>query len=303
MERYFEEIKNGYIGGAIIFCGDCSRRILRGAVKEKKEGGEKMNEGLEVERDTTSFGKLFEALSKAQAEFPKIQKTAVNPFFNSKYAPLENIIEAVTPALSKHGLSVIQIPILNTAVGAVVQTIIGHASGESISGTMSLVPTKHDPQGMGSAYTYARRYSLAMMLNVAAEDDDDANTASQQTTAKPEVQQPQSKSAKNGVTKCDESKVITGIAGITSTNGVNKKTNKKYTLHKILGEGNIAYQTFDEQLKTLAKSAQEAGLKCEIAYTIGKYGNSITAIQILEPTPIPVVVTKEEDIPNEELPF
>lgn len=142
--------------------------------------------------DDRRCGKLFEALSKAQAEFKQVHKTNTNPYFKSKYAPLENIIEAVVPALSKYGLSVVQIP-ENDGGRATIKTVIGHSSGDQISGTMSMTPTKNDPQGMGSAYTYARRYSLAMMLNVAAEEDDDANAASVEQKKKPATSYPAEK--------------------------------------------------------------------------------------------------------------
>ena len=122
-----------------------------------------------------NIGPVYTALAKAQAEFSPIEKNCVNPYFKKKYADLSEIRRATTPALSKYGLAVIQIiePDNNFII---VKTVIGHESG-SISSTIKLAPTKQDAQGFGSACTYARRYSLAAILNVAADDDDDAQEA------------------------------------------------------------------------------------------------------------------------------
>jgi hypothetical protein len=66
-----------------------------------------------------------------------------------------------------------------------VETVLMHESGEWIKGTISLIPKADDPQSVGSALTYARRYSLSAILGVASEEDDDANAATQPTTDKP----------------------------------------------------------------------------------------------------------------------
>ena len=120
---------------------------------------------------------LFSALAKARAEFDEVKKTEENPFFRSKYADLSNVIAATAPALSKHGLAIIQLP-SDVANGTVcVETILGHSSGQWISEQIIMPLSKNDAQGVGSATTYARRYSLQSMLNVAAEQDDDGSAA------------------------------------------------------------------------------------------------------------------------------
>lgn len=124
-----------------------------------------------------SIMKLAEALSKAQGEFGHVKKDSLNPFFKSKYADLASILEAVRPALAKHGLSHVQLAGANAEGDAVVSTYLLHSSGEFISGELSLPVTKADAQGFGSALTYARRYGLQAILGVAAEDDDDGNGA------------------------------------------------------------------------------------------------------------------------------
>ena len=132
---------------------------------------------------------IYTALAKAQAEFPTVKKSANNPFFKSKYASLENILEVVLPILHKNDLYIIQSPISEgERIG--VKTKICHIDGECIEDGFTMQLAKNDPQGAGSAITYARRYALVAMLGLNVEDDDDGNTASgkreQPTNGKPD---------------------------------------------------------------------------------------------------------------------
>jgi hypothetical protein len=106
----------------------------------------------------------------------------VNPHFKSKYADLAGIRDTVTPALAKHGLSIVQgTDTLDS--GIVVVTRLLHKSGQWIE---SRFPIAYDkPQTMGSAYTYARRYSLSAICAISADEDDDANAANDRTVASP----------------------------------------------------------------------------------------------------------------------
>ena len=123
-----------------------------------------------------SIASLAAALAKAQGEMENASKNSQNPHFRSKYADLAEIINTVRPVLAKHGLSVTQFPSFDGTL-AHVETIIAHESGEWMSGVTSSPVQKADPQGIGSATTYLRRYSLAAVCNLAQEDDD-ANAAS-----------------------------------------------------------------------------------------------------------------------------
>lgn len=125
-----------------------------------------------------ALGSLAKALAAAQAEIKDAAKDATNPHFKNKYATLSSIRSAVTPALSKNGLSVVQLNEPHGVDGVCVVTLLMHESGEWIRSRLYVPVTKKDPQGFGSALTYARRYALAAMCNVAADDDDDAETAS-----------------------------------------------------------------------------------------------------------------------------
>lgn len=112
------------------------------------------------------------ALVKAQKAFGPALKTSTNPAFRSKYAKLENCIEAVIDALNDNGIMLMQ-QTRACEDGVIVETTFIHESGEMLSGGVLHVPAaKHDPQGYGSALTYARRYSLQAACGIAPEDDD-----------------------------------------------------------------------------------------------------------------------------------
>jgi ERF superfamily protein len=109
----------------------------------------------------------------AQKAMPGLQKTGINPHFGNKYVPLEQLIEKVLPVLNEHGFALVQLPTVLDGHPAL-ETRLVHYGGETISATMLLLCAKDDPQGQGSAITYARRYSLMSLLGLSADQDDDA---------------------------------------------------------------------------------------------------------------------------------
>ena len=121
----------------------------------------------------TPIGKqIAAAFVKAQSQFGKALKTSVNPHFKSKYADLSACIDAVVGALNDHGIGLMQ-RTYECQDGVMVETIFIHESGEVMECGMLHVPAaKQDPQGYGSALTYARRYSLLAATGLAPEDDD-----------------------------------------------------------------------------------------------------------------------------------
>lgn len=119
---------------------------------------------------------LWTALAKAQAEMKNAPLNCVNPHFKSKYADLASIRDAVIPTLAKHGLSVTQTTHYEDG-NLVLHTTLWGPDGHSIESAYPLPVDK--PQVMGSAITYARRYTLAALVGIAAEEDDDANAAQQ----------------------------------------------------------------------------------------------------------------------------
>jgi len=124
-----------------------------------------------------SIAKLAEALSKAQGSLEHAKKDTENPFFKSVYADLASCIDAAKKPLADNGLSVVQTTEL-TDNGLILKTVLMHSSGEWITSIYPINPVKSDPQGYGSAMTYARRYSFCAITGVAS-DDDDGNAASQ----------------------------------------------------------------------------------------------------------------------------
>jgi hypothetical protein len=121
--------------------------------------------------------KIATALVKAQRDFAPALKTSTNPHFRSRYADLAACVEAVIDALNANGIAMIQ-RTHDSDNGVAVETLFVHESGETITGGILHVPAaKQDPQGYGSALTYARRYSIMAACGIAPEDDD-ANAAS-----------------------------------------------------------------------------------------------------------------------------
>jgi len=126
--------------------------------------------------------KASAAFVRAQAGFGAALKTSTNPHFRSRYADLSACVEAVIDSLHKNGFALMQ-KTHECESGVAVETILMHESGEQISGGILRVPaSKQDPQGYGSALTYARRYSLMAVCGIAPEDDD-GNAASKLTPA------------------------------------------------------------------------------------------------------------------------
>lgn len=110
------------------------------------------------------------ALVNAQKELGTVKKDADNPFFKSKYATLSACIEESRPVLTKNGLAVTQTTLADEGQNVLVTTLL-HSSGQYLRGTYPINPVKQDPQGIGSAITYARRYAYSAILGLAQEDD------------------------------------------------------------------------------------------------------------------------------------
>jgi hypothetical protein len=123
------------------------------------------------------MSEIAKALVKAQKEFGPALKTSTNPHFRSRYADLSACVEAVIGALNSNGIALVQ-KTLPSDDGVIVQTVFLHESGEMMDcGILQVPAAKQDPQGYGSALTYARRYSLMAACGIAPEDDD-GNAAS-----------------------------------------------------------------------------------------------------------------------------
>ena len=122
---------------------------------------------------------MFDDLLKIQKEIPKIKREGENPYFNSNYISLPDLLEKLKPILNNNNFILIQIPVIQDGT-ACLKTEIRHKSGEKLECLMPLISKDQaDPQKLGSSVTYMRRYSLLSLL--AIEDvDDDGNAASKQ---------------------------------------------------------------------------------------------------------------------------
>lgn len=120
---------------------------------------------------------LAEALAAAQLEITDPAKDAVNPHFRSRYADLATVLKTVRPVLAKHGLAITQTTQVDEQGRLLLVTRL-HWRDEELCGYYPIQPVKADPQGYGSALTYARRYTIQAIVGVAADDDDDGNAAS-----------------------------------------------------------------------------------------------------------------------------
>ena len=131
---------------------------------------------------------LAAALVAALGEMTNPQFDAVNPAFKARYATLANILSTIRPVLAKNGLAITQTvdpyQVEGSATWKVtVTTKILHTSGETMESAITLPASKADAQGIASAITYARRYALSAICNIAGDDDDDGNTATGGKTA------------------------------------------------------------------------------------------------------------------------
>ena len=120
-----------------------------------------------------TIGELAKALAAVQGKLAGAKKDSENPFFKSKYADLSSVWDSCRKLLADNGLAVVQTCSAGYGREVIrVDTILVHTSGEWISGQLDITPSKNDPQGIGSALTYARRYGLSAIVGVCQEDDD-----------------------------------------------------------------------------------------------------------------------------------
>lgn len=136
-----------------------------------------MNQVTKLQTPSAPVDTFAEALVKVQGAIKTAIKDATNPAFRSKYADLGAVWEAVKPALQDNGFAVVQSPQFEGETMWLETTLL-HVTGERMTGRYPIRPDKNTPQGVGSAITYARRYSISAMLGVVADEDDDGNAAS-----------------------------------------------------------------------------------------------------------------------------
>lgn len=126
-----------------------------------------------------SRGSVYEALLEIQeAGIEGVTKDAKNPHFKNTYIQLGTLLDRVVPELTKRGILLTQTPSAAGPNPALTTSLLHVPSGTEIKGTVPLMLERDNPQGLGSAITYARRYALMSMLCLVADEDDDGQAAS-----------------------------------------------------------------------------------------------------------------------------
>jgi len=220
---------------------------------------------------------LVTALTAFQGKMTAVRKDSINPFYKSKYASLDTIWETIRKPLSENGLSIAQT--INLIEGKrVLETTLYHISGEWISGVQLVNPVRDDPQALGSAISYARRYSLSAMLGIVADEDDDAESATPKKSKAPEkpVSPPASKIdhdvkviASASITEAQTKKIYATakekqLSPDEAKAYINKTFNKNFAKELTKAEASTMIEFLNE-IKSgeghLVRAAKEAGAK------------------------------------------
>lgn len=173
-----------------------------------------------------SIVNIAKALCAFQSTVEAIRKDKANPFLKNKYADISNILEEIREPLATNGLCFVQFPAQNSSLC----TRILHTSGEWLEDEFSISPLKNDPQAMGSAITYMRRYALVAILGLSTEDDDaqaasksakqskqEQQQAASQPVATPNTQTPPPASDEDILIACQELKEAPSMQDLQKT--------------------------------------------------------------------------------------
>lgn len=169
------------------------------------------------------ISKLAKALIAVQRELSPAMKDAKNPFVNSHYASLNSVMQTCREALLQNGIWLTQLPVpapVELGAGYIgLVTKLTHAESGQWQSSFIVAPLpKNDPQGMGSALTYCRRYALTAMLGIVTEDDDAegarADTRQALKSRKREIQQPKNQGINNSESEKDEMGTLPKLQGI-----------------------------------------------------------------------------------------
>ena len=261
-------------------------------------------------KHSESIAALAGALAKAQLQIEPASKNATNPHFRSHYADLASIWDACRGPLNTNGLSIVQFPCDGDVGRTGLCTMLLHSSGEYISEVVTTRSQKDDPQGLGSALTYLRRYALAAVVGVTATEDDDGNAASTPANARvstpaprpyipppvspPAVNSPApSKPVSQPVSQPVSKPVQTATAGTSAVQAIVEyykvdqgtgKNGKPYTKHRIgwTGiDGIMTYgTTFSASDGECACESMNLNCPCEITYVVGPYGLDIKSVKM-----------------------
>jgi len=262
-------------------------------------------------KHSESIAALAGALAKAQLQIEPASKNATNPHFRSHYADLASIWDACRGPLNTNGLSIVQFPCDGDVGRTGLCTMLLHSSGEYISEVVTTRSQKDDPQGLGSALTYLRRYALAAVVGVTATEDDDGNAASTPANARvaapaprPYIPPPVSPPAVNAppmahkpvsqpVSQPVAKPVQTATSATSAVQAIVEyykvdegmgKNNKPYKKHRIgwTGlDGKLTYgTTFSASDGECACESMNLNCPCEITFVTGQYGLDIKSVKM-----------------------
>jgi len=279
-------------------------------------------------KHSESIAALAGALAKAQLQIEPASKNATNPHFRSHYADLASIWDACRGPLNTNGLSIVQFPCDGDVGRTGLCTMLLHSSGEYISEVVTTRSQKDDPQGLGSALTYLRRYALAAVVGVTATEDDDGNAASTPANARVNAPAPRpyipppvsmlavnapapSKSVSQPVSQPVAKPVQTATAGTSAVQAIVEfykvdqgmgKNNKPYTKHRIGwtgSDGKLTYgTTFSASDGECACESMNLNCPCEITFVTGQYGLDIKSVKMSQmPTTATDFAGGEDEVP------
>lgn len=197
-----------------------------------------MSQELVLSDQSADINELAKALCAIQIAIAPLEATKTNPFFHSQYIPLDELLTGIFKAAPRHGVATIQT--IEFRDGAnLLKTRIVHTSGQWISSEMKLNPVKDTPQGLGSAITYARRYSLMAIFGISQKGDDDGNTASKSD------HKPTHSSAPRSQGKGPNEAQMRRWFGIAKTNGYSKELQKEMLVKIFNYKGSRADMPYD----------------------------------------------------------
>ena len=258
-------------------------------------------------KHSESIAALASALAKAQLQIEPASKNATNPHFRSHYADLASIWDACRGPLNTNGLSIVQFPCDGDVGRTGLCTMLLHSSGEFISEVVTTRSQKDDPQGLGSALTYLRRYALAAVVGVTATEDDDGNAASTPVNARvaapasrPYIPPPVSPPAVNAPpmahkpvsqpvsqpvqTATSTTSAVQAIVEYYKVDQGTGKNGKPYTKHRIGwldSNGIMTYgTTFSASDGECACESMDLKCPCEITFLSGPYGLDIKSVKM-----------------------
>lgn len=188
---------------------------------------------------------VYAALAAAQGEFPEIKRT--KSAHKNKYAPYEDIVDAVRPVLSKHGLMFTHV----MEGGRLVTRLIHLETEQAIASDVEITTSSADAQQFGSVLTYMKRYLLTGLLGIATEEDDDGNRA----RGKPKEEAPPKKADEKDIAWIKDA-----VAKLAAA-GVDTDTDKICLFYKVESIADLNEKNAKDCIKNLTKKAKAKGVE------------------------------------------